>query len=117
MVKKEQFPDMLTAIKLMDKVLEVQDVLQAKTHLKEIMLVLLKVELCFNFIILQRFSLQAYDNVESSVRKASVNCMVTLHGLVGDSALQPHLDCLSVPKRKLLSLYIMRHRQKIVITS
>jgi len=97
MVKKEQFPHMLTAIKLLDKVLEVQMANQVQIHLNEIMLGLLK----------------SYDNVESSVRKASVNCMVTLHGLVGESALQPHLTCLSVPKRKLLSLYIMRHRQKM----
>jgi len=96
MVKTEQFPDILTAIKMFDKVLEVQKADQVKTYLKAIMLGLLK----------------AYDNVESSVRKSSVNCMVTLHGLVGESALQPHLDCLSGPKRKLLSLYIMRHRQK-----
>jgi len=96
MVKTEQFPDLLTVIKMFDKVLEVQKADQVETHLKAIMLGLLK----------------AYDNEESSVRKASVNCMVTLHGLVGESTLQPHLDCLSGPKRKLLSLYIMRHRQK-----
>jgi CLIP-associating protein 1/2 len=56
---------------------------------------------------------QAYDNAQSSVRKAAVTCLVTLHALVGDSALQPHIFCLSGPKRKLLSLYIMRHRQKM----
>ena len=114
LVKNDQFPDMLIAIKLLDKVLEVQKVQQVKTHLKEIMLGLLKVEMCFKGNILKTILSQAYDNVESSVRKASVNCMVTLHGLVGDSALQPHLYCLSGPKRKLLSLYIMRHRQKMV---
>ena len=50
---------------------------------------------------------QAYDNVESSVRKASVFCMVALHQLVGDQ-LQPHLKCLNGSKLKLLNLYIKR---------
>jgi len=97
MVKKEQVMDMMIAIKLLDKLLEVQTAPDVSPHLKEIMIGLIK----------------AYDNTESSVRKSAVNCMVTLHGLVGDAALQPHLYCLSQPKRKLLSLYIMRHRQKI----
>jgi CLIP-associating protein 1/2 len=51
--------------------------------------------------------LRAYDNVESSVRKASVFCMVALHQLVGDQ-LQPHLKCLNGSKLKLLNLYIKR---------
>ena len=53
-------------------------------------------------------SSQAYDNVESSVRKASVFCIVSLHQLVGEVALQPHLECLNGSKMKLLSLYIKR---------
>ena len=52
--------------------------------------------------------MQAYDNVESSVRKAAVFCIVSLHQLVGEAALQPHLDCLNGSKMKLLSLYIKR---------
>ena len=52
--------------------------------------------------------MQAYDNVESSVRKAAVFCIVSLHQLVGEVALQPHLDCLNGSKMKLLSLYIKR---------
>lgn len=52
-------------------------------------------------------SFQAYDNVESSVRKASVFCMVALHQKVGDS-LQPHLESLNGSKLKLLNLYIKR---------
>ena len=51
---------------------------------------------------------QAYDNVESSVRKASVFCIVAIHQLVGEANLQPHLDCLNGSKMKLLSLYIKR---------
>ena len=53
------------------------------------------------------FYFQAYDNVESSVRKASVFCMVALHQLVGDE-LQPHLSSLNGSKLKLLNLYIKR---------
>ena len=51
--------------------------------------------------------MQAYDNVESSVRKAAVFCMVALHQLVGDD-LQPHLETLNGSKLKLLNLYIKR---------
>jgi CLIP-associating protein 1/2 len=32
--------------------------------------------------------LKAYDNVESSVRKAAVFCIVALHQLVGEATLQ-----------------------------
>ena len=53
------------------------------------------------------FLFQAYDNVESSVRKASVFCMVALHQLVGDQ-MQPHLSSLNGSKLKLLNLYIKR---------
>jgi len=52
--------------------------------------------------------LKAYDNVESSVRKAAVFCIVALHQLMGEDVLQPHLDCLNGSKMKLLNLYIKR---------
>ncbi len=55
------------------------------------------------------FNLQSYDNVESSVRKAAVFCMVALHQLVGEE-LQPHLEGLNGSKLKLLNLYI-KHAQ------
>jgi len=51
--------------------------------------------------------LKSYDNVESSVRKAAVFCMVALHQTVGDD-LQPHLEGLNGSKLKLLNLYIKR---------
>ncbi len=53
------------------------------------------------------FNLQSYDNVESSVRKAAVFCMVALHQPVGEE-LQPHLEGLNGSKLKLLNLYIKR---------
>ncbi|XP_037090623.1 CLIP-associating protein 1-like [Pollicipes pollicipes] len=52
--------------------------------------------------------LKAYDNSESSVRKAAVFCMVTIHTLCGEEAMQPHLASLNATKMKLLSLYIKR---------
>ena len=51
---------------------------------------------------------QAYDNTESSVRKAAVFCMVTIHTLCGEEAMQPHLATLNATKLKLLNLYIKR---------
>ena len=47
LIKKEEFPDMMIAIKLLDKVLEVQKAEHVKPHLKKIMLGLLKVNKCY----------------------------------------------------------------------
>jgi hypothetical protein len=47
-IKKEEFPDMMIAIKLLDKVLEVQKAEHVEPRLKEIMLGLLKVTKCFS---------------------------------------------------------------------
>lgn len=46
--------------------------------------------------------------MESSVRKASVFCLVALHSVVGEDVLMPHLAELSGTKMKLLNLYIKR---------
>ncbi|XP_078460106.1 CLIP-associating protein 2-like [Lampetra planeri] len=51
--------------------------------------------------------LQGYDNAESSVRKASVFCLVAIHTAIGES-LTPYLTHLSGSKMKLLNLYIQR---------
>uniref|UniRef100_T1IXA2 TOG domain-containing protein n=1 Tax=Strigamia maritima TaxID=126957 RepID=T1IXA2_STRMM len=51
--------------------------------------------------------IKAYDNQESSVRKAAVFCMVAAHTAVGE-ALKPYLDELNGSKLKLLTLYIKR---------
>merc|ERR1719204_2568188 len=93
-IKTGDFPVNQAAIKMLTKVAErtdqpSKDVIAS--HLEDIMPGLLK----------------AYDNVESSVRKASVFCMVNLHQLVGES-LQPHLSILNGSKLKLLNLYIKR---------
>jgi len=91
-VKTGDFPVNQAAIKMLTKLVEKQTPESVEVHLAEIMPGLLK----------------AYDNVESSVRKAAVFCIVSLHQLVGESVLQPHLDCLNGSKMKLLSLYIKR---------
>ncbi|XP_063067551.1 CLIP-associating protein 1-like isoform X3 [Engraulis encrasicolus] len=51
--------------------------------------------------------LQSYDNTESSVRKASVFCLVALYSVIGED-LKPHLTQLTGSKMKLLNLYIKR---------
>ncbi|XP_035378669.1 CLIP-associating protein 1a isoform X2 [Electrophorus electricus] len=51
--------------------------------------------------------LQGYDNTESSVRKASVFCLVAVYSVIGEE-LKPHLSQLTGSKMKLLNLYIKR---------
>ncbi|NXT14302.1 CLAP1 protein, partial [Prunella fulvescens] len=50
--------------------------------------------------------LQGYDNTESSVRKASVFCLVAIYSVIGEE-LKPHLAQLT-GSMKLLNLYIKR---------
>ena len=57
--------------------------------------------------------MQGYSSLESGVRKDSVTCLVTLNTILGQAALTPHLQSLPSPKRKLLSLYILRQKEKI----
>uniref|UniRef100_A0A3B4BC56 TOG domain-containing protein n=1 Tax=Periophthalmus magnuspinnatus TaxID=409849 RepID=A0A3B4BC56_9GOBI len=51
--------------------------------------------------------LQGYDNTESSVRKASVFCLVSIYAVIGED-LKPFLSQLTGSKMKLLNLYIKR---------
>ncbi|KAJ8012584.1 hypothetical protein DPEC_G00044380 [Dallia pectoralis] len=51
--------------------------------------------------------LQGYDNTESSVRKASVFCLVAIYSVIGEE-LKQHLQLLTGSKMKLLNLYIKR---------
>ena len=94
---------------MLTKVVEKQTTDSMETHVAEVMPGLLKVSF-INWKLNGYISYfpQAYDNVESSVRKASVFCIVAIHQLVGEANLQPHLDCLNGSKMKLLSLYIKR---------
>ncbi|XP_061688193.1 CLIP-associating protein 1-like isoform X1 [Syngnathoides biaculeatus] len=51
--------------------------------------------------------LQGYDDTESSVRKASVFCLVAIYTVIGEE-LKPYLSQLTGSKMKLLNLYIKR---------
>ncbi|KAK8765343.1 hypothetical protein V5799_032049 [Amblyomma americanum] len=82
----------IAAIKVMSRLVEVHPKRIIVDLLPQMMPVLLK----------------AYDHNESSVRKAAVFCMVTLHGVVGSELMRPHLASLTGCKLKLLNLYIQR---------
>ncbi|KAL3231248.1 hypothetical protein MRX96_023306 [Rhipicephalus microplus] len=82
----------IAAIKVMSRLVEVHPKRIIVELLPQMMPVLLK----------------AYDHNESSVRKAAVFCMVTLHGVVGSDLMKPHLASLTGCKLKLLNLYIQR---------
>lgn len=86
-----EYPVNLAAIKMMTKVVEKLTKEEAEECLAEIIPKLVK----------------GYDNGESSVRKASVFCLVALHQVVGED-LKAHLSALSGSKMKLLQLYIRR---------
>ena len=109
-IKTGDFPVNQAAIKMLTKVADYPDNKDVIfIHLSDVMPGLLKVS-SSNSNFDSRFKnvpFQAYDNVESSVRKASVFCMVGLHQMVGEE-LQPHLECLNGSKLKLLNLYIKR---------
>ena len=108
-IKTGDFPVNQAAIKMLTKVVERQTPESMATHVTEVMPGLLKVSVRLSMAMCDTvLLLQAYDNVESSVRKASVFCIVAIHQLVGEGAIQPHLECLNGSKMKLLSLYIKR---------
>ena len=109
-IKTGDFPVNQAAIKMLTKVVERQTPESMATHVTEVMPGLLKVSVMLIMTMMCDIVLllQAYDNVESSVRKASVFCIVAIHQLVGEGAIQPHLECLNGSKMKLLSLYIKR---------
>jgi len=90
-----EYPVNQGAIKMLTKLVEQKSKEVVEPHLAEIMPGLIK----------------AYDNEESSVRKSAVFCMVSLHSVVGEEALQPHLESLNGSKLKLLHLYIRRAQQ------
>ncbi|XP_067003312.1 CLIP-associating protein 1-B [Anabrus simplex] len=87
-----EYPVNLAAIKMLTKLVENKSREVVEPFLADVMPALIK----------------AYDNVESSVRKSSVFCMVALHNAVGEAVLQPHLESLHGSKLKLLHLYIRR---------
>ncbi|KDR12058.1 CLIP-associating protein 1 [Zootermopsis nevadensis] len=90
-----EYPVNQGAIKMLTKLVEQKSKEVMEPHLADIMPGLIK----------------AYDNEDSSVRKSAVFCMVALHSIVGEDALQPHLEALNGSKLKLLHLYIRRAQQ------
>ncbi|XP_022787284.1 CLIP-associating protein 1-A-like isoform X5 [Stylophora pistillata] len=91
-LREAEFPVNLAALKMTIKVVEDIDGETIEENLGEIVPGLVR----------------CYDHVESSVRKASVFCLVAIHGVVGEETLMPHLAELSGTKMKLLNLYIKR---------
>lgn len=55
------------------------------------------------------FSFQCCDHFESSVRKASVFCLVAIHNIVGEETLAPHLAELSGTKVLLFTISLIDH--------
>ncbi|XP_076338246.1 CLIP-associating protein 1-B-like isoform X2 [Tachypleus tridentatus] len=93
MIKNGEYPSNHAAIKMLTKLVEQQQ--------KNIILQLLPN--------MMPALVQAYDNTESSVRKAAVFCMVAIHSVVSDS-MKPYLSSLNGSKMKLLNLYIKRNQ-------
>merc|ERR1712198_82629 len=96
-IKNETKEKVVAVLKRYNTLLMVTNIKLILEHKKDIMTGLIK----------------AYDSPESCVRKASVTCLVTIHGILGENELQPFLETLSSPKRKLLSLYILRQKQQL----
>lgn len=91
-LRDAEFPVNLAALKMTMKVVEDIDSETVEENLGELVPGLIR----------------CYDHVESSVRKASVFCLVAIHSSVGEEILMPHLAELSGTKMKLLNLYIKR---------
>ncbi|XP_050978501.1 CLIP-associating protein 1 [Labeo rohita] len=90
-VQTADYPINLAAIKMQTKVIE---------RISQDSLILLLPDIIPGL-------LQGYDNTESSVRKASVFCLVAIYSVIGED-LKPHLQQLTGSKMKLLNLYIKR---------
>ena len=105
------------ALQNIDRLLQNTEEKLVKENTKDIVQCLLKVSLVFECYLYRRpmitCVLQSYSSPDSAVRKHSVTGMVTLNTVLGEAALRPYLESLSSPKRKLLSLYILRQKQKL----
>lgn len=90
-IQTAQMPVHLAAIKMLTKVVEQMKLDELQPVLQEVIPGLLK----------------GYEDNESSVRKASVFCLVSIYMVVGE-ALREYLSDLNGSKVKLLNLYIKR---------
>ncbi|XP_071943448.1 CLIP-associating protein 1-B-like isoform X10 [Antedon mediterranea] len=94
-IQTADYPINQAAIKMLTKVIELMDETYVLDVIAEVVPVLLK----------------SYDHQESSVRKASVFCLVAIHCTIGDE-LKEYLKDLPGSKMKLLNLYIKRAQQE-----
>eukprot|EP00795_Rhopilema_esculentum_P014391 gene14391-5442_t len=91
-IESADFPSILPAIKMINNVVDHSQPSSIAPHLPNVTSALLK----------------GYDHSESTVRKASVFCLVAIHNLVGENVLFQYLQELNGSKLKLLNLYIKR---------
>lgn len=96
MAVTEKYPMLLGIIKLLTKVTGLVDGRYLESKLSDLVPGVIR----------------GYSHSESSVRKASVFCLVAIHAVVGDT-LREHLSKLSSSQTKLLELYIKRHQQEV----
>jgi len=92
LVEGGELPANLAAIKMIHTLVEQSQASSVAPHLPNVVAALLT----------------GYDHSESTVRKASVFCLVAIHNLVGENVLSQYLRDLSGTKMKLLNLYIKR---------
>ncbi|XP_072024404.1 LOW QUALITY PROTEIN: CLIP-associating protein 1-like [Amphiura filiformis] len=90
-IQTAEVPVNQAAIKMLTKVVEIMSQAEISEIMEELIPVLLK----------------SYDHAESSIRKASVFCLVAIHGVIGEQ-LKLYLSDLAGSKMKLLNLYIKR---------
>lgn len=95
MVAKEKYPLLLGVIKLLTKVISLAEAGYLENKLHDTVPGVIR----------------GYCHSESSVRKASVFCLVAMHSVVGER-LREHLTKLTSSQTKLLDLYIKRHLQQ-----
>jgi CLIP-associating protein 1/2 len=95
MVGKEKYPMLLGCIRLLTKVATISPAEYLRPKLADLVPGLVR----------------GYAHQESTVRKASVFCLVAVHSVVG-AELKEHLAKLSSSQTKLLDLYIRRHKQQ-----
>lgn len=90
LISVKEFPINMITTKMITKLIDKHGSLPVAAQMKKIMSSLL----------------QGYDNPDSSVRKATVNCLVSLHKVFGERELLPYLSDLSSAKLKLLNLLL-----------
>ncbi|KRY60019.1 CLIP-associating protein 1 [Trichinella britovi] len=125
-ILNDQGPALLAAIKMTTKVIEQMDTDELLRILKELVpgIIMVRAVCCFEGGGMrggEKYTLlsltcsivvllgQGFENpTDSSVRKASVLCLVAVHKKVGFEVLEPFLEPLNTSKKKLLFLYIKR---------